>query len=87
MAQWLPQVLVSVLKACYNIQNKYYKENYYLYTLEDSKRADIKALTKTLEVSKLSFACEKELNEILGLERGAVTPLLIQYLGNSYREV
>lgn len=51
------------------------KDHYYLYVLEENKRADLKFLARFLQVSHLSFASEEELQNILGLEKGSVTPL------------
>ncbi len=49
-------------------------KTYYLIVMVDSKRADMKTLSKKLEVSRLSFAKEEELHERLGLKPGEVTP-------------
>lgn len=51
------------------------KLNYYLYIIEDNKKADLKNISKKLNIGRLSFASEKELNEKLKLTRGSVTPL------------
>lgn len=51
------------------------KNGYYLYVLKDDKRADLKDLTKFFGVSRLTFANGDELNKLLGLEKGSVTPL------------
>ena len=51
------------------------KEHYYLYVLEENKRADLKSLARGLRISRLSFASEEELQNVLGLEKGSVTPL------------
>lgn len=40
---------------------------------------DIKALAKELGEKQLSFASEAELFELLGLERGSVTPLALPH--------
>lgn len=53
------------------------KGSYYLLVLEENKKANLKELAKTLNVSKLTFASSEELKEILGLEPGSVTPLSI----------
>ena len=50
------------------------KGNFLLLIMEENKRADIKNIEKTLEIKKLTFANEKELNEILGLNKGSCTP-------------
>lgn len=51
------------------------KGKYYLVILDDSKRANIKEVSKVIGVSHLSFASNEELNSILKLEAGSVTPL------------
>ena len=53
------------------------KGNYFLLVLEENKKANLKELAKLLNVSKLTFASEEALQEILGLEPGSVTPLSI----------
>lgn len=68
---------------CSNIEatgckNLFLKErghkNYYLIVLLDDKRADLKSISKQLKISRLTFANEDELNSILGLNPGEVTP-------------
>lgn len=49
--------------------------NYYLILLEGTKRADLKKLANLLNVKKLIFSSQEELNEILKLARGNVTPM------------
>ena len=51
------------------------KDHYYLIFIEASKRADLKALSKLVEESHLSFASPSELESILALDLGSVTPL------------
>lgn len=51
------------------------KKKFYLIFLEASKRANLKELAGIVNETKLSFAREKQLKEILGLEAGSVTPL------------
>ena len=53
------------------------KGNYFLFVLEENKKANLKELAKLLNVSKLTFGSEEALQEILGLEPGSVTPLSI----------
>lgn len=53
------------------------KGNYFILVLEENKKANLKELAKLLNVSKLTFASEEALQEILGLEPGSVTPLSI----------
>lgn len=49
--------------------------SYYLVLLEETKKANIKELSKLVNVSHLSFASCDELSDILNLEQGSVTPL------------
>lgn len=49
-------------------------QNYYLVLMEDSKRANLKGISKQLNISRLSFASKKELDNLLGLKPGGVTP-------------
>lgn len=51
------------------------KGHYYLYILKDDKRADLKDLALKLKVLKLTFCSEEDLNTLLGLSKGSVTPL------------
>lgn len=51
------------------------KGNYYLYLIDDSKKADLKEVGKKVKVSHFSFATEEELKSIMKLEKGSVTPL------------
>lgn len=53
------------------------KGKYFLFTLHEDKKANLKELAKQLNVSKLSFASFEDLKEILNLEPGSVTPLSI----------
>lgn len=62
-------------QGCKNLFMKDKENNYYLIIIVDTKKADIKYLQKLLKVSKLRFANEEELLEILGLQKGSVTPL------------
>ena len=50
------------------------KREYYLVTVRQDKRVDLKALRRALGSRPLSFASDAELTELLGLEPGAVTP-------------
>ncbi|MDY3281607.1 prolyl-tRNA synthetase associated domain-containing protein [Dysosmobacter sp.] len=50
------------------------KRNYWLLTLREDRRADLKALRRTLESRPLTFASEADLQALLGLEKGSVTP-------------
>lgn len=51
------------------------KGKYFLVILEENKKANIKELSKLLQVSHLSFANIEDLKNILNLEQGSVTPL------------
>lgn len=51
------------------------KGTYILVVLEDKKRAELKEIAKIAGTSRLSFASQEELKEILSLEAGGVTPL------------
>lgn len=51
------------------------RTRFFLYTLPEHERADLKALRASLGCGKLSFAGEEPLLEKLGLTPGAVTPL------------
>ena len=51
------------------------KGTYLLVTLKDDKKADIKEISKITNTKHLSFAKCEELNSILNLEQGSVTPI------------
>ncbi len=51
------------------------KRNFYLVTLRGERRADLRRLQQDLGSRKLSFAGGETLSRILGLSKGAVTPL------------
>ncbi len=51
------------------------RKNYYLFIVKGDKRVDLKAERKSLSLRPLSFASSEELEAVLGLEKGAVTPL------------
>ncbi|MBQ4339676.1 MAG: prolyl-tRNA synthetase associated domain-containing protein [Firmicutes bacterium] len=51
------------------------KKNYYLLTVREDKRVNLKELRSILGSRPLSFASENDLQKYLGLQRGAVTPL------------
>lgn len=57
-----------------NLFLKSSKKEYYLVLTPDNKKADLKALSKLIN-GHLSFAKETELQDILKLERGSVTPI------------
>ncbi len=50
------------------------KRNYYLITAKEDRRIDLKAFQERFGMRKLSFASENDLNTILGLAKGSVTP-------------
>ena len=50
------------------------KRNYYLISVQEEKRVDLKALREKIAARPLSFASEQDLNAMLGLQKGAVTP-------------
>jgi Ala-tRNA(Pro) deacylase len=50
------------------------KRNYYLVTMDPAGQTSLKAMRHILGSRPLSFASEKDLYEILGLEKGHVTP-------------
>lgn len=49
-------------------------ERHYLVIVEESKKVDLKNLSKQIESTKLSFASEERLMHYLGLTPGAVSP-------------
>lgn len=51
------------------------KQNYYLITIKGDKRINLKEFRKNNHTRPLSFASQEDLNNILGLIVGAVTPL------------
>ena len=51
------------------------KNNYYLYLLDDERQANLKFLSKSLNMGRLSFGNEDELYDKLKLKKGSVTPL------------
>lgn len=58
-------------------------DKHYLVVIESSKTVDLKALERSLEESKLSFASEERLMKYLGLSKGSVSPFgLINDLEN-----
>ncbi len=50
------------------------KRNYYLITVKDDKRVDLKDFQAVHGTRKLSFASENDINDILRLIAGSVTP-------------
>lgn len=51
------------------------KNSYYLYILQEYKKADLKQISHELNIGRLSFASEEELNDKLKLKKGSVTPM------------
>lgn len=51
------------------------RTKYLLVILEESKQADLKQIAAVAETSRLSFASNEELHEILRLSPGSVSPL------------
>lgn len=51
------------------------KKKYYLVLLDEDKRMDMKAFAHIANCSRISFAKDEELEEILNLKPGGVTPL------------
>ena len=50
------------------------RNNYYLITVKGMKKVDLKSLKKEQNTRNLTFANKEELNDILGLIPGAVSP-------------
>ena len=51
------------------------KHNYYLLVVRQEKKVELKTLKEKIGSRPLSFASENDLNAILGLSKGSVTPL------------
>ena len=51
------------------------KLNYYVLTVRQDKHVSLRDAQESMGSRKLSFASEEELGELLGLAKGAVTPL------------
>lgn len=64
-------------QGCKNLFLTDHKNNYYIYVLEEDKKANLKELHKILNCSHLSFASIEDLSSILNLSVGSVTPLAI----------
>lgn len=54
-------------------------KNYFLISVRDHKRVDLKELAKQLDVNKFSFGSEEALNEKLGVRPGSVTAFAMIY--------
>lgn len=62
------------------VKNLFLKDkqnNFYLVLLKEDEKLNFKEIATKLNVSNLKFAQEKELQEILNISRGSVTPLSI----------
>ena len=59
---------------CKNLFLKDSKNNYYLIVLEDQHQISLKEIAQKINSKRLSFASKEELEKILGLYPGAVTP-------------
>ena len=64
-------------QACKNLFLRNKRGEFFLLTLPADKHADLKAVAKILGLSRLSFASEDELNALMKLHTGAVTPLAV----------
>lgn len=51
------------------------KNNYYLITIKGDKRVDLKKFRKNNNTRPLTFASSDDLNNIMGLIPGSVTPM------------
>ena len=60
---------------CKNLFLRNKRGEFFLLTLPADKHADLKAVAKILQLSRLSFASEDELNALMNLHAGSVTPL------------
>lgn len=61
-------------KGCKNLFLTNKKDKYFLVILDEDKKADIKQIQKLIDIKKLTFAKEEELENILNLKKGSVTP-------------
>ena len=62
---------------CKNLFLKTKKKEYFLYTLPDDKQIDLKKLSEKLSVTRFHFASIENLEDILNITPGSVTPLAI----------
>lgn len=72
-AQFIKNNIAGI--GCKNLFLTNSKGKYYLIILEETKKANIKEISKLVNESHLSFASKESLKEILNLEQGSVTPL------------
>ncbi len=61
--------------ACKNLFLTDKKGKYFIFMIEDNKKADIKKISKSVNKSHLSFANIEELKNVLNLDLGSVSPL------------
>jgi len=68
--------LMDIGMVCKNLFLKDAKgKNFYLIVMSQDKKADLKDIAAQLGSAKLSFASEERLQTMLGLKKGAVSPL------------
>lgn len=53
------------------------KNNYFLITIRGHKRVDLHAVREKFGTSRLSFASDEDLDDILGVELGSVSPFTL----------
>lgn len=61
------------------------KINYYVLTVRQDKRVSLKEAQEKMGAGKLTFASEEELEALLGLSKGSVTPL--GYMNDAAKKV
>ena len=62
---------------CKNLFLKTQKKEYFLYTLKEEKQVNLKELSDNLQVTRFHFASPENLEELLGVIPGSVTPRAI----------
>ena len=62
---------------CKNLFLKTKKKEYFLYTLPEDKKVDLKELAEKLSLTRFHFASAESLEDILNIIPGSVTPLAI----------
>lgn len=72
-AQFIKNNIAGI--GCKNLFLTNSKGKYCLIILEETQKANIKEISKSVNESHLSFASKESLKEILNLEQGSVTPL------------
>ncbi len=53
------------------------RQQFWLFTTLEDRRVDLKALAKQLDAGRFSFANEQQLDALLGIKPGAVSPLAV----------